>query len=270
MNVRELNEANFADTAEQTLRDIGSMAKNAFGKFKDAHEKASSEVKRDIEKQAKRDKRDAAKSKEKKKQQKSAAANSIAGHDEAFGTIAKIVVQRTPSADDLDEFNDLGAEQFQNLLSAVPRLQTQLVTFRKEFLKQLGEAPFVDEIDRHEIPSKLSDQNPRALETADELLMKNKFKEQEAWLQVLTTQSFHGIKQIVNLVGRIREHNQAKNLADISVTTNKKHNLEVYAMGRFWYSQHGMLITGGSSHRLLTEEQRLRMKDPVRRCFRPF
>lgn len=47
-------------------------------------------------------------------------------------------------------------------------------------------------------------------------------------------------------------------------------DLEVYAMGRFWYSQHGMLITGGSSHRLLTEEQRLRMKDPVRRCFRPF
>lgn len=214
MNFRELNEngevVNFADQAEQTLNKVGALAKSAYGKFKSAKDKAVSDIKQD-QKQAEADAK--AKSAEDTKNKKDAMA-AKASTKSAPITVAGILLDRTPEETDLPEFDDLDAEHFQNVQTALEQTQLRFEKFNKQFVRVMKAAPFINAADRNNVPERLGDQEGKLLESAETMLMQDKFGERNAWMLALTKDDPSlGSKALINMIGEINKRHEKLNQA---------------------------------------------------------
>jgi len=220
MNFRELSEdgpiENFADRAEHTLKGVGDLAKGALRKIKDAKDQEHAEVKSATEKKEKEDTVAAEKNKK-------AQALKKAGPRTAAATVAHIILDRTPEAEDMPELEDLDVENFAHLQNAVDQISSRFRKFVKVLTKNFRTAPYINAIDRKEVPERLGDQNDRVVESAETMLMQDKFGERDAWMKALLDDDTEvGGKALVNMIGRISDQHSKMNQAQ-----NKK----VYADG---------------------------------------
>lgn len=232
MNFRELNEAgdipNFADQAEQTFNKIRSSASAASAKFKAAKAKADSDIKSDAQKAlaaqkekeaadlaAKKAKDDeAAEAKKKADIEAKGSLAAKAGPKAAPVTLAGILLDRTPEEGDLPELEDLDAEHFTHVQNALEQIAQRFDKFSKSLAKHFRTAPYINAMDRSEVPERLADQSERVVEAAETMLMQNKNGERNAWMLALTNDDPEvGAKALVKLIGTISARNEKMNQA---------------------------------------------------------
>lgn len=213
MNFRELHEdgiVNFADRAEQSLNSVGTLAKSAFGKFKSAKHKAETDIKADQKKAAddqEKAKKDAAKTAKDQLTLK-------AGPKAAPITVAGILLDRTPEEGDLPEFEDLDAEHFAYIQHAADQVGQRFDKFTKILAKTFRTAPFINAMDRKEVADRLADQPDRIVDSAEGMLMQDKYGERNAWMLALTNDDHEaGAKALVSVIGKISAHHGKLNQA---------------------------------------------------------
>jgi hypothetical protein len=225
MNFRELHEdvGNFADQAETTLNNVGKLAKSAFGKFKDAHKKASQELDQESKAAALQKEKDEKAAAKQAELDRKTSLKAKAGPRSAPVTVAGIVLDRTPEAEDLPELEDLDAEHFAYVQNALDQVTMRFNKFSKALVKTFRTATYVNASDRNEIPDRLADQSDRMLDSGETMLMKNQYGERDAWMKALLNDDPEvGAKALVNMIGALSADHTRKNAAQ-----NKK----VYAEG---------------------------------------
>lgn len=222
MRVSDLNEAdfaNFADQAAQTLDKVGKFAGGAYGKLKGSADKAKGELNAEDAKAAAAAEKQAEKDAE--KAEKTSAAGKAA-KQKALGEsipqlVAKVVLDRTPDDPDIiEEFHALGAEQFNQVYAAIDKAKERLSKFPRELRKVLKSSDFLQAQHRgdNELNDMLGEQPEKGVEPAEDMLMKNLFDEQEAWTEILTSDDGPGGAQnMVSLIKAISRDFAGRNLA---------------------------------------------------------
>lgn len=213
MNFRELNEnvPNFADRAEGTLRDVGSLAKKALSGFKGAKDAAKSELGAEAQAAA-----EAAKKAE-------AEAAKTPKVTDAPTMLADIVLSRQPEENDLPELESLDAEQFNTLQLELDKMLDRLEKFTKVFLKELQTASFVRAADRNELSSRLADRSPGMIQSSDNMLAQDNNGEHGVWSAVLTSDKPElPAKDLISMIEKIQQRNSKINLSSAGQNSGTK------------------------------------------------
>ena len=219
MNFRELYEDskidNFADDVKDVFKDVSGLARSAFGKFKDAKHQAQVDQKKAQTKVAKADKQldKGKKSKDEQPSKPDATIDLKAGPRTSEISIANIVVNRRPSAQNTHEFDDVGASNFGNLVNAVPTLQKRLDATNIELSKKLRNASYIDDYDRDKVTDGLSDQTDKPfIRASEQFLYQNKEGIADAWKDALLLDDpKRAATRMINALGNIVIAHKKKN-----------------------------------------------------------
>ncbi len=217
MKLKTLHEvgkySDFADEAEDTLNKIKKLAGAAFQTFKTAKAKADTDIRADAAKA-----KAALDSSDKDQPQSDAtppakAKLNFSDPKTAEITVAGIILDRTPEADDLPEFDSADAKEIEQLRSSVEKIFSRFEKFEKELLKAFKNANFISADDKAEVVDRLGDQQDKILDAAETALMQNRHGERDAWMaSLLKDDSDLGTRALVKMIADISKKNEIKNL----------------------------------------------------------
>jgi hypothetical protein len=227
MNSRELFEfGNFADDTQKALGAVSSLAKSAFNKFTSGYEGARSELTRDIwASEFEKEKQEAAKAAddERKEQQKKASTMIAAGAG-ASGIIANLILDtEDPTEADMAAVGDFDAEALQKFSTGVDAVQAKILNMPKLMKAALKASDFLNASERTDpkINELLADLDDSKLDALARRLTQNQ-ADSEFWRFVITSDDEAGIqKRFVNLLKKISQENEKKNLAATGAGTGK-------------------------------------------------
>jgi hypothetical protein len=210
MRFTELSEAgtpaNFHDHADQALGHLVGLAKKARGNIKDQKEKAAA--------QAKKAEADSTRAKKHK--------NAVSAGLGAPALIAQMVLDTTPEEDSLVPIQDFDAEHLNSFMNEISKTQNRIAKFPVALQKVLKDSDFLDAVDKKDIRSLTSDQPEHTLDAPEQLLMRNKHGEQEAWKLAMTSddQAEVGKAMLAN-IAKISRENQRQNQANTGAGRNR-------------------------------------------------
>ncbi len=211
--------SNFGDHAEETYAKIKKLAGAAYGSFKAAKVKADSDIRADAAKaKAALDSSEKSVKDVKKDQEDKSASNTkpkLNFNDPrtAEVTVAGIILDRTPSSDDLPEFDSADAKEIEQLRSSVEKIASRFEKFEKVLVKAFKASNFISHDDLTELPTRLGDQEDKILDISETTLMQNKNGERDAWMTaLLKDDSDIGTRALVKMIGDISVRNERKNM----------------------------------------------------------
>lgn len=227
MNSRELLEfADFAADTEKALGAVSSLAKRAYDKFQGGYEGARAELTRDIwANEFEREKEEASKAvDDERKEREKKASTMIAAGVGASGIISNLILdEQDPSEADMAAVGDFDAEALQKFSGGVDQVQERLIRMPKVMKAALKASDFLNASERtdQKINELLADIDDSKLDTIAQRMVRNK-DELELWKLVITSDDEAAIqKRFINVLKKISQENEKKNLAATGAGTGK-------------------------------------------------
>jgi hypothetical protein len=221
---KDLNESDgirsFADQAEGTLKGIGALAKRAFDKFATAHDAKAAAIVA------------AKKAATAKAKPKTGPVKTVPdGHGKQVlptELVSFLVLDRTPDENDLPEIETLGPEEFNAVQQAVDKVQSRFEKFSKALPSAIADSGLIQANEKSEIADRLGDQNNRIVDSAETMLMADKYHEQAAWNSALDNDDAAiGGRALVKLLSTVSDAHVRLNLGLMS----QKNKTKSYAEG---------------------------------------
>jgi hypothetical protein len=233
MRFNELNEEGFIDAGERGVQAFSNLAKHAataFGKLKNAKDKAKSSIEADIDKAESEAEKAAAKSARETEKAKKATEKASKKKKQPIADmpalIAKVVLDRTPQdPEDIEEFHSLDPETLSTVSGEIDKIKERLSKLPRELRKALKASDFLQDQHRTdvELNDMLGEQPDAGMEPAENMLMKNLFSEQDVWTEALTSDDDSTGQQMVSLIKAISRDFERRNLANISAKKKKNY-----------------------------------------------
>lgn len=221
MRTTELLEADFGNFGTESAQAIDSITKHAgaaFNKLRGSYQKAASDVKSEKEKQQAEAEKEADKAKAEAEKQ-TARSKQLSGKQLQLKIprlVAKLCLDRTPETpDDIEELQNLEAEQFNMVYTAIDKATERLSKFPAAMKSALSQSDFLQAQHRtsDELQTLLGDQDAKGFDPAEDMLMKNLYDEQAAWSDVLTIGDSSSVQQMLELMKAISRDFEKRNLA---------------------------------------------------------